>query len=146
LYARVLASYLKIPDNERRTMPIRIAHPREVHHTIKVSLPNEWTADDFSNTIDSKGFTFRSSGLYNGQTMTLRYTYKSKAGAVSGDDVQEYIRKMNEARDSDHPVQATLTTLSRRLCRWTVPPEAGGKKMGDANQAEGLNQGDPVPV
>jgi transglutaminase-like putative cysteine protease len=100
LYARVLASYLKIPDNERRTMPIRIAHPCEVHHTIKVSLPNEWTADDFSNTIDSKGFTFRSSGLYNDQTMTLRYTYKSKAGAVSGDDVQEYIRKMNEARDS----------------------------------------------
>jgi hypothetical protein len=96
LYARVLASYLRKPDTKLRTMPLAIKHPQEINQTIKIYLPEEWGGEDCKNYIESDGFVYRNSCLTDNKTITLRYSFKTKAPFVLNEDTKEHLAKMDD--------------------------------------------------
>lgn len=99
IYARVLSSYVNRPDTKLRTMPLAIRHPQQVFQTIKIFLPEEWDVDDTQNSIESDGFSYHSSALYNDKTITLRYSYQSNASFVAAENTGEHIKKLDEVLD-----------------------------------------------
>ena len=97
--ANVLHSYLKKPETRVRTMPLSIAHPRNISQTIKVRLPEEWNLEDSHLEVESEGFTYNRSKFYADQVITLRYNYRTKASFVTAEAAGDHIDKINEALD-----------------------------------------------
>jgi transglutaminase-like putative cysteine protease len=97
-YARLLSNYVTQPSTKIRTMPLRITHPRRVYQTIKIRFPEPWKAQEQATTIESEGFVYRSRSLYyeDSNTITLRYSYESKAGHVDTDKTADHIAKVDE--------------------------------------------------
>ena len=96
LYARVLSGYLLKPETKLRTMPLAIRYPREIFQTIKIYVPEEWNIEDYRKDIESDGFVYRSSVLYNNKIITLRYSYKTKTSYIETENTADHINKMDE--------------------------------------------------
>jgi hypothetical protein len=96
VYASILSSYLKKPETRIRTMPLAITHPRNISQTIKILLPEPWNLDDSNITIESGGFIYHRSKFYSDNTITLRFSYKTKKPFIEASETAEYVAKTGE--------------------------------------------------
>lgn len=97
VYAGVLATYLKKPETRFRTMPLAIAHPRNILQTIKILLPEEWNLANSDTEIASDAFTYSRSTFYADQVITLNYQYRTKASFIAADAVGHHIDQIDDA-------------------------------------------------
>lgn len=111
VYPSVLATYLKKPDTRVRTMPLAIAHPRNISQTIKIRLPEDWDVKDSQAEIESEAFKFQRSQFYADRVITLRYHYVTKAAFVGVEAVADHIDKIDAVLDdSGLTIYKPLTT------------------------------------
>jgi hypothetical protein len=99
IFAFNLAEAMAKPAASFRSMPLAARHPvHEVFHAeVKMSaLP----VDSVNVTVDSPVFYFRRTATAVGNTLILKYEYRSRTDAVAPLGVPTYARDMNTAMDS----------------------------------------------
>lgn len=101
IYPRTLASYLTKPGTKIRTMPFRLAYPRNVAYEVKIKMPEGWAVTEKNETIESAGFSYTSRWAYSGQdsTITMDLSYRTKKQQVEANEVEDYIKKIDATFD-----------------------------------------------
>jgi transglutaminase-like putative cysteine protease len=95
-YARILASNITKPTTRIRSMPLYISHPRKIFQHIKIYLPEEWGIEDATKRFESDGFVYESSVTYWEKTLSLRYSYESKAHFIAAENAIHHIEQLDQ--------------------------------------------------
>ena len=80
-------------------MPFSLTWPAKYREEIEINLPQEWGAEEGSDTIKSTSFSMSARFLHDGRkTIFLEYTYESLKDHVDPDDIKKYVETL-EKRD-----------------------------------------------
>jgi hypothetical protein len=98
-------------------MPFSLIWPVKYSEEIEIHLPEDWTAEQYSETINSRSFSMSAKLLHDGKkTIFLDYTYENLKDHVNSDDINEYMEAL-EKRDKEfnyvltYSVNDKVTTL-----------------------------------
>ncbi|WP_338876435.1 DUF3857 domain-containing protein [Spirosoma sp. SC4-14] len=78
--------------SEKRHQPLALSFPYEMDYTIKLEMPETWTATDDQWSVKRKGYELSFSRFYNSgdSTISLHYHYKTLADHIAPDEVATY--------------------------------------------------------
>jgi transglutaminase-like putative cysteine protease len=99
-FARFLNGFLTVPNTKIRTLPYAVSHPVDVTQTTQIHLPEEWSVEEAKKQINGPGFTFNSRTTYTDRLIKLTYSYRSLADYLDAREVKDYVKKINDARNS----------------------------------------------
>ncbi len=95
----VIDGVIRKPKEVNREMPFSLTWPAKYREEIEINLPQEWGAEEGSDTIKSTSFSMSARFLHDGRkTIFLEYTYESLKDHVEPDDIKKYIEAL-EKRD-----------------------------------------------
>ena len=146
---------LQVPDERIRQAPLRLSHPVDVELTTEVMLPDTWSVEDETTTVEDPHFRYQRT-IRGGQTrhIVMVDKYQSLANHVAAADVERFASNVEKARassgqlfytpdalDADAQpaagsmnwvvallaalVAAFTAWLALRLYRWDPAPAAG---------------------
>ena len=92
-YGNIVDSYLRLPDQRKRSCPFRLSYPVDVRQTITIHLPETWTVQAYDKKITTPSFDFSGSAVLapGGHMAVLTYTYRSKADAVPVEHMPDFL-------------------------------------------------------
>ena len=101
-YPKPIIDLAQRPTAPVRTMPLAISHPRHAVLTTTVKLPMVWKVNPAEKTMESDGFRGRVgiSVRDDGRTVTMHYTWDTKADHVEPAQVAQHIEALNRFRDA----------------------------------------------
>lgn len=104
LEARIRAadmrSVLQAPRERVRNAPLAIAHPTLVENTTVVRLPEDWTIDPESTVVRHAAFEFTDELTTTPTLLTRVSRYTSLSDHVRAEDMADYAKKLDDARDA----------------------------------------------
>jgi hypothetical protein len=106
-------------------MPLALSHPRHAVLTTTVKLPLVWKVNSAEKMMESDGFRGRVgiSVHDEGRTVTMRYTWDTRADHVEPGRVAQHIESLNRYRD------ALGYTLTHSDGTAVTPPEASNYRV-----------------
>jgi len=97
----VINGLIKRPKDLDREMPFSLMWPVKYSEEIEINLPEDWTAEQNSETIKSSSFSMTAKLLHDGKkTIFLEYTYENLKDYVNADDIKEYTEAIDK-RDKE---------------------------------------------
>lgn len=90
----VIYSVMKRPKDKKRKMPIRINYPARYKEEIIINVPEEWSGDEITETVDCAAFTMNARFTYGYKQFLLKYDYETKKSQVSPEESEEYFSKL----------------------------------------------------
>lgn len=88
--SRILEQNLPDPADAPDNTPLHLNYPFNVHYTLNISLPEDWSFGDAALHIHNDSYQFDFIPEVNGSNMTLRYTFKTLRDNISAADLQQY--------------------------------------------------------
>jgi transglutaminase-like putative cysteine protease len=95
----VVKALAKAPKQVERSTPLSVRHPDNVRYQAIVLLPEDWTIDDDTVTVDDAAFAYSSKISHVGRRFTAEYDFRTLADHVDAARVPEYARKLERVRD-----------------------------------------------
>lgn len=100
-YANDIRDQLTKPEDIDRNAPYARSFPKNIVNTIVLKFPNNnWDLSYDTFEEDNPYFSFRSSGVYENNTLTLTYQYSSKSDHVPAEELDIYLEARARARDN----------------------------------------------
>lgn len=99
LNPHVVASLAKAPKLVERSTPLYVRHPRNVRYKATVLLPEDWSIDNDTTTVQDAAFVYSSKIEAVGRRFTAEYDFRTLADHVDAARVPEYARKLERVRD-----------------------------------------------
>ncbi len=94
---------LNKPSKAERSSPYWISFPNKIHHTIEIKVSNgNWTFPSESLVEDNPYFSYEYSANFNddAKVLTLKFNYRSKAGAIPEMNIGDYIAAIEKIEES----------------------------------------------
>jgi hypothetical protein len=88
--SRILGQNLPDPANAPDNTPLALNYPFNVHYTLHISLPEDWSFSDGPLHIQNDSYQFDFEPEVNGSEMTLHYTFRTLRDNISAADLQQY--------------------------------------------------------
>jgi len=88
------------PQTRLRTTPLELEYPVVVQHTILVKLPRVPDFELGRKTIETDAFLFTSTRQRKHNTITILFSYSSRAGFVAADEVEAHLRSLDKVQRS----------------------------------------------
>ena len=95
----VVAQLAKAPKLVERATPLFVRHPRNVRYKATVLLPEDWTVDNDTTTVQDAAFVYNSKIEAIGRRFTAEFDFRTLADHVDAARVPEYARKLERVRD-----------------------------------------------
>jgi len=95
----VVATLAKAPKLVERSTPLFVRHPRNVRYKATVLLPEDWTIDNDTPTVQDAAFVYNSKIEAVGRRFTAEFDFRTLADHVDAARVPEYARKLERVRD-----------------------------------------------
>jgi transglutaminase-like putative cysteine protease len=95
----VVATLAKAPKLVERTTPLFVRYPRNVRYKATVLLPEDWTIENDTTTIQDAAFVYNSKIEAVGRRFTAEFDFRTLADHVDAARVPEYARKLERVRD-----------------------------------------------
>jgi transglutaminase-like putative cysteine protease len=99
LNPHVVTSLAKAPKQAERSTPLFVGHPRNVRYKATVLLPQSWTVENATVTVEDAAFVYKSKVAAVGRRFTAEYDFRTLADHVDAARVPEYVRKLERVRD-----------------------------------------------
>lgn len=96
--AELVNEHLKVPDTPVRTTPLALDRFVNVSERIELLLPKRVPTEEGAKVIVGPGFEYRSRVGREGNNLILEYHYQTFADQVTVDQLDEFLRKREEAR------------------------------------------------
>ena len=94
-------TFIRMPQNQTRTMPLRVPYPLSVLHNIEIHFDNAF--EDFkpndSQDIENPSFTFRYKKATLPGHLAFQYSLETRVDSVLPDDVGVYLNDLRNARE-----------------------------------------------
>lgn len=90
LHADELYRYSEPLDASVRASPLALEYPIHVRQKLVVHLPDEWTIEPETVTVDNPAFRYRSDVSYADRTLRIAYEYEALADHVSVAELAQY--------------------------------------------------------
>ena len=97
-YAGRIDEELGKPIVSKRSMPLALSYPARVSQTIEVHLPEPFTIERDSRTIESDSMRFRYQYGSSGNTITLNYQLRTLRDHVPADKVAKHLDTVDSIR------------------------------------------------
>jgi transglutaminase-like putative cysteine protease len=97
-YAWVLDERLSSPGKRARTAPLAVAHPVNVAHTIRLVAGTAIDRPAERLAVEGEAFVARKEARVAGSTLTLDYSYRSRADALAPDKVRAHAAEVEKAQ------------------------------------------------
>ncbi len=88
--SRILEQNLPDPADAPDNTPLALNFPFNVHYTLNISLPEDWSFSDGPLHIQNDSYQFDFIPEVNGSNMSLHYTLKTLRDNISAADLQQY--------------------------------------------------------
>ncbi len=98
-YPQSVRDQIQRPDRRVRTMPIGLAHPRDLTQTIRIHFPEHLDFEKSRVRIENPAFTYASHTAPSARQLELVYSYKSHAPAVAAEAVPQYLGDVRRVLD-----------------------------------------------
>ena len=109
----VINGLIKRPKDLNREMPFSLMWPAKYREEIEIHLPEDWTAEQNSETIKSNSLSMSAKLLHDGKkTIFLEYTYENLKDYVNADDIEEYTESL-EKRDKEFNYVLTYSVADK---------------------------------
>jgi len=93
----VIDGIIKKPKDLDREMPFSLTWPAKYREEIEINLPQDWNAEQDSDTIKSKAYSMSARFLHDGRkTIFLEYTYENLEDHVDPDDTKKYMETIEK--------------------------------------------------
>ncbi|MHB9121049.1 MAG: DUF3857 domain-containing transglutaminase family protein [Thermoanaerobaculia bacterium] len=134
-YAWGIDERIYLPPTPRRRMPMAIAYPVHVRHTLTVQLPDAFDVKPETTTIATNAFRFKTSSRLTGKTIRLEYDFQTLSDAVAASAAPKHIEELKKVRDNlgygiwyDRAAAALTPQRSGTDASWAwkVPATVGG--------------------
>lgn len=102
LNLKELRSYLKEPDDTRRTAPFALDFPQHVTFDLRVTLPPTATNWDISGTqdrIENPYFELDYRKRFDGQNYSRSFVLRTRKDHVPADEIENYVKELDKAYD-----------------------------------------------
>jgi transglutaminase-like putative cysteine protease len=99
LIADTIVGSLEAPDPPERTTPLAIDFPTHDMAKITVLLPSSWNITEGVEKIQEPGFEYGSNISYRNDEVTLEYRYRALADNVAVNQLAQYIKQLERAKD-----------------------------------------------
>lgn len=87
----VIDGLIKKPKDIKRDMPFSLMWPAKYKEEIEINLPENWSADESFNTINTSSFSMTGGFSFDGRkTVNLEYNYENLKDHVAAGDIKEY--------------------------------------------------------
>lgn len=101
-YANLISPFLTLPQDLKRTYPIKVPHPILRKQITKVYFEDDnWDFDKGQYNKSTPFFEYSESTKFSKkeQLLTLSYRYESKVDIVNPEDFNDYIKALKELKD-----------------------------------------------
>lgn len=98
IYPLAFEEYTTVSKSPARTAPYFIGYPASISYDISVNLPEEWSVEASTNTVESDYFTYDYAVESYLNKVLVTHNYSRKTDFVPVEDVQEYITQHEEIR------------------------------------------------
>ncbi|HEV2482728.1 MAG TPA: DUF3857 domain-containing protein [Puia sp.] len=88
--SRILEQNLPDPADAPDNTPLALNYPFNVHYTLNISLPEDWSFSDGPLQIHNDSYQFDFIPEVNGSNMSLHYTFKTLRDNIPAADLQQY--------------------------------------------------------
>ena len=97
-FGQILSDQLRSLPDKKRKNPISLNHPYNLDYTIKIFLPEAWTASNEEKTINRDSYKFSYQAKYDAleNAITLHYTYETLKDFIPAIKSSEFVRDVNE--------------------------------------------------
>lgn len=102
LEADLIGEYLTAPDRTVRMTPLSLHRHVDVAERITIRQPRPLAIDRGGATIDAPAFRYESRISREGNELTVRFRYRSLADGVSTDELADFLRDLDAARENAH--------------------------------------------
>lgn len=99
IYPLAFEEYTSVTKSPARTAPYFIGYPASISYDISVNLPEEWSVEATSNTVESDYFTYDYAVESYLNKVLVTHNYSRKTDFVPVEDVQTYITQHEEIRN-----------------------------------------------
>ena len=98
--AQFIKSYLALPKDRVRNMPLGLQYPVHIIQNITVNIPEDWYIEPASYYYDDDFMTFGYHITYENKTIHMRYEYRSLSNYVPTDKITEYMKNCKDFEKS----------------------------------------------
>jgi uncharacterized RDD family membrane protein YckC/transglutaminase-like putative cysteine protease len=95
-----IRSHLKGPRERMRNAPLAIDHPTVIENTTVVRLPEDWSVDPERTVVRHPAFEFTDELTTTPTLLTRVSRYTSLSDHVRAEDMADYAKKLEDARDA----------------------------------------------
>ncbi|PKO28380.1 MAG: hypothetical protein CVU36_17745 [Betaproteobacteria bacterium HGW-Betaproteobacteria-9] len=95
-----MRSHLKEPRERVRNAPLAITHPVVIENTTVVRLPEDWHVEPERNDVRHPAFEFTDDLTTTPRLLTRVSKYTSLSDHVKAEDMADYAKKLEDARDA----------------------------------------------
>lgn len=101
VYARSISANIRKPTTKRRTTPLAINYPLNVHQRIELMMPEAWKVSPYSNSLKAPGLTYRTESE-NGATLdeiVIDHYLTHPESSIDPQHVSEYVKVSDKIYD-----------------------------------------------
>ena len=95
----VINGIIRKPKEVSRSMPFALNYPAHFRETVEINVPDEWTADESSNKIESPSFSMTTHFSYRNKKFLLLYEYENLRNAVAPGEIGAFMNAIKKIED-----------------------------------------------
>ncbi|MEX0733937.1 MAG: DUF3857 domain-containing protein [Steroidobacteraceae bacterium] len=99
LHPDELYGYAATPETAIRTAPVSQPYPAKVSQSFEVRLPEPWSIESGTITIDNPAFRYKATMRYAKQVLKVEYRYESLGDLVPLERVPKYLADLKRMSD-----------------------------------------------
>ncbi len=95
----ILSAEFSDPSDIAEDAPIKQSYPLHINYTLDLTLPEDWPACFNEIHIHNSSYQFDFTPSFNGNTMTLRYNFKTLRDYIPTSDIAQYKKDYKEIEE-----------------------------------------------